>query len=286
MRTGSSVVAEDKKGDRVNFIDIETRIDNHIGWIVINRPDRLNALRMTKTDVEMREALRGFADDEAVRAVVIRGAGERAFCTGWDMEEIGDTSLTELEKLVRRNVGLFKDVWNQRQPVIAAVNGHAVATGAALAMACDLVVVAEHAKLAEPEIRHGALSPFLIMPFLTGARAVHEFYYLGDPLDADAMLRHGLANKVVPANELDSAAQKIGERLALVPRDALEMKKRSLRAAYDLMGLTNAVDRHALADTLMIGADLPEQRRLMDILEQEGMKAFIEARDGPFKERR
>lgn len=273
------------RGDR-GFTDIKTRIDNGVGWIVINRPDRLNALRMTRTDREMREALQHFAEDESVRAVVLRGEGERAFCTGWDMEEIEDSSLTELEQLVRQNVRLFKDVWHQRQPVIAAVNGHAIAAGASLAMACDIVIAADHAKLAEPEIRHGALSPFLILPFLTGARAVHDFYYLGDPLDAQAMLRLGLANRIVPMDDLDAAAQSYGERLALVPREALEMKKRSLRAAYDLMGLTGAVDRHALADTLMIGANLPEQQRLFDILQSQGMKAFLEARDGPFRARK
>ncbi|MEJ8572764.1 enoyl-CoA hydratase/isomerase family protein [Microbaculum marinum] len=268
------------------YRDILVRVDNGVGWIVINRPERLNALQMTTTDMEIRAALGDFARDETVRAVVIRGEGERAFSTGWDMEAIEDSSLADLEKMVRQNVGLFKDVWHQPQPVIAAINGHAVASGASLAMSCDIVIAADHAKLAEPEIRHGALSPFLIMPYLTGARAVHEFYYLGDPLDADAMLRLGLANKVVPGADLDAAAQAYGERLALVPKAALEMKKRSLRAAYDLMGLGDAVDRHALADTLMIGADLPEQRKLLDILKTQGMKAFIEARDTPFRSTR
>lgn len=124
------------------------------------------------------------------------------------------------------------------------------------------------------------------MPYLMGARAVHEFYYLGDPLDAEEMLRLGLANRCVPLAGLDAAAQAFGERLGKVPPEALMMKKRSLRAAYDLMGMAEAVDRHALADTLMIGADLPEQRRLFGILEREGMKAFLEARDGPFREPR
>ncbi len=118
--------------DQPGFADIEVRIDNHVGWIVINRPDRLNALRMTHTDREIREALQNFGKDEAVRAIVIRGQGERAFCTGWDMEHIEGSSLTELEALVRQNVALFKDVWHQRQPVIAAINGHAVAARASL----------------------------------------------------------------------------------------------------------------------------------------------------------
>jgi enoyl-CoA hydratase/carnithine racemase len=265
------------------YQDIEVAEDGPVGWITIRREARLNALRMTVTDREIVAALAGFAARREIRAIVITGAGERAFCTGWDMEEIGETSLTDLEEMVRQNTQLFDAVWRQRQPVIAAVNGHAVATGAALAMSCDLVIAADSARLAEPEIRHGALSPFLILPFLTHARAVHEFYLTGDALDADAMLRLGLVNRIVPAADLRAAAQAMAERLALVPREALELKKRSLKAAYDAMGLRAATERHALSDTLMIGADLPWQRALMDAMREGGMRAFLQARDGPFR---
>ncbi|MBD9375427.1 enoyl-CoA hydratase/isomerase family protein [Rhizobium sp. ARZ01] len=268
------------------YQDIEVSEDGAVGWITIRREDRLNALRMTITDVEIVSALNEFGKRRDIRAIVLTGAGERAFCTGWDMGEIEQTSLTDLEDMVRNNMALFDAVWRQRQPVIAAINGHAVATGAALAMACDLVVASENAKLAEPEIRHGALSPFLVMPFLTHAKVVHEFYYLGDPISADGMLRLGLANRVVPQAELVTTAQALGERLSLVPREALELKKRSLKAAYDGMGLRATTERHALSDTLMIGADLPWQKALQEELREGGMRAFLEARDGPFRRKR
>jgi enoyl-CoA hydratase/carnithine racemase len=271
--------------ENADYEDIAVSIIGPVGWITIRRPERMNSLRMARTDVEILRALAMFADREAVRAIVIRGEGDRAFCSGWDMEDIEDMSLVQLEAVVRRNVTFFKTVWNQKQPVIAAVSGHAAGAGASLAMACDIVICSETAMLSEPEIRHGALSPFLIMPFLTHYRAVLEYYYLGDPLDAKAMLSLGLVNKVVPVSELNDAAQAYGERLALVPPEALQMKKRSLRAACDMVGLTSVVDRHALCDTLMIGADLPDQKRLFAVLEKQGMKAFLQARDGPFKTR-
>ncbi|MDA0339806.1 MAG: enoyl-CoA hydratase/isomerase family protein [Proteobacteria bacterium] len=265
--------------------DIRVTEDGPVGWVTIQREDRLNALRMTITDREIVAALHSFRERTDIRAIVITGAGERAFCTGWDMEEIGEANLTDLENMIRQNTELFDAVWRQRQPVIAAINGHAVATGAALAMACDLVIASDTARLAEPEIRHGALSPFLILPFLTHARAVHEFYLTGDAIDAAEMLRLGLVNRVVPLPDLLGQAQAMGERLALVPREALELKKRSLKAAYDAMGLRAATERHALADTIMIGADLPWQRALEAKMREGGMRAFIEARDGPFKGR-
>ncbi len=255
-----------------------------VGRIVIDRPDRLNALRMTVTDRELIHALDAFEADDDVRAVILTGAGDRAFCTGWDLSLIEDSSIPALESLVRANTELFLKVWHLRQPVIAAVNGHAVGTGAAIAMAADLTVVSETARLAEPEIRHGALSPFLILPFLTHAKAVHEFYYTGDALDAQAMHRLGLTNAVVPPEQLADEAMRAATRLALVPPWALQMKKRSLRAAYEAMGFGTAIRQHALADTLVIGGDFPEQRVLQDILEEQGMRAFLQARDGPFRD--
>lgn len=267
----------------MKYSDIEVTTDGPVAWITIDREDRHNALRMTVTDREMVDALRELEAKNEIRAIVLTGRGRRAFCTGWDMEGIAEMPLCELETVVRRNMELFTRVWTQRQPVIAAVNGHAVASGATLAMACDMVIAADNARLAEPEIRHGALSPFLIMPFLTHAKAVHEFYYFGEAIDAAEMHRLGLANRVVPADDLAAAAQSMAEKLAHIPREALDMKKRSLRAAYDLMGVRAATERHALADSIILGADLEGPRKLQEILRAQGMRAFLDARDGPFR---
>lgn len=267
----------------VTYSDIELSENGPVAWITIDRETRHNALRMTVTDREIVDALRRLETRNDIRAIVVTGRGRKAFCTGWDMEGIEDMALCDLERVVRQNMELFSTVWSQRQPVIAAVNGHAVASGATLAMACDMVVAADNARLAEPEIRHGALSPFLIMPFLTHAKAVHEFYYLGEAIDAQEMLRLGLANRVVPHEDLAATAQTMGERLAHIPREALDLKKRSLRAAYDLMGLRAATERHALADSIILGAGLEGPRKLQDILRDHGMRAFLEARDGPFR---
>src|SRR5581483_1422159 len=180
------------------YEDIKVETRGAVAEIRINRPDRLNALRMTITDREIVAALDALAADAAIRAIVLTGAGERAFCTGWDMEEIADTALDELEALVRANLELFFKIWHQRQPVIAALNGYAVGTGSGMALACDLAIAAEHARLGEPEIRHGALSPFLMLPFLTHSRAAHEIYYTGDLVGAADLYRLGIVNRVVP----------------------------------------------------------------------------------------
>lgn len=255
-----------------------------VARLIINRPKRLNSLRLPESRDEMLRALDEIERDESLKVVIITGAGEKAFSTGWDLESIDDFNLAQLEAILRGNLELFFKVWYLRQPVIAAVNGYALAAGAALALSCDLVVAADHARLGEPEIRHYALSPMLFMPYLTHSKFLHEYYYTGDLVDAETMLRLGLVNRVVPADQLDAESMRLAQRIAKVPAYPLEMTKRSLRHIYDAMGFHQAMRQHALADALVIGADLPEQRQLMDIMVQQGLRAFLEARDGPFRE--
>lgn len=266
------------------YTDLRIDIRDRVARITIDRPARLNSLRMTISDRALIEALADLGQNPEVKAILLTGAGDKAFCTGWDLEAVGDTSLAELESLIRSNLELFFAVWNQRQPVIAAINGFAIGTGSALALCCDMALAADTARLGEPEIRHGALSPFLILPFLTHAKAVHEIYYTGDLIGADELYRLGLVNRVVPLAELEDAAWAYAARIAKVPAYSLQMTKRSLRAAYDVIGLSSVVRQHGLADTLVIGADFPEQKALLEILVQQGMRAFLDARDGPFKE--
>jgi len=251
---------------------------------MINRPERLNSLRMGETDRAILDALKALEADGKTKVVLLTGAGGKAFCTGWDMEEIGETALADLEMLIRTNLELFFGVWTSKLPVIAAVDGYAVGTGSALALACDLTLASDTTKLGEPEVRHGALSPFLILPFLTHSKAVHEIYYTGDLVGAEELFRLGLVNKVVPARDLEDFSWRYAARVAKVPAYALQMTKRSLRAAYDMMGFSSTVRQHGLADTLVIGADFPEQKALLEILVKQGMRAFLDARDGPFRD--
>lgn len=267
-----------------DYQDIRLERHGSILRLIINRPDRLNALRLPASRDELIGALDEAERDASVRVVILTGEGSKAFCTGWDMESIDDFNLAQLEAILRGNLALFFKIWSLRQPVIAAINGYALAAGAALALTCDLAVAADHAKLGEPEIRHYALSPMPIMPFLTHSKFLHEYYYMGDMIDVETMLRLGLVNRVVSGDALEAESMKLAERIAKVPAYPLEMTKRSLRHIYDMMGFSSAMRQHALSDALVLGADLPEQRRLMDVLVQQGMRAFLEARDGPFRE--
>jgi enoyl-CoA hydratase/carnithine racemase len=176
-------------------------------------------------------------------------------------------------------------IWNLRIPVIAAVNGYAVAAGSNIAMICDVTIASEKAKFGEPEIRHGALSPLMLQPwFNSNAKMIHYLYYTGDTISADEALRLGMIARVVPHAQLLSEAMRMAQRIALVPAYCVRMTKDSLRRSYEIMGFVNAQYQHKANDTLVLGArGISEKDRLFGLMQQGDMKTFLQERDGPFK---
>jgi len=263
---------------------------DRVATITLNRPEKHNALSQGLL-AELRDALDGIEVDKDVRVVVITGAGRQAFSTGFDLnprELATDAPQDEADwnRLIKLNFETLIRIWNLRQPVIAAVNGHAVAAGSNLALICDITLAAENATFGEPEIRHYALSPLLLLPyFANNSKVMHYLYYSGDTIGAEEALKLGLVSKVVPPDQLLSEAQRIARRIAQVPAYAVQLTKRSIKAAYDMMGFKNAMELHRANDALVIDASqIEEKRQLMGALMEKGLKAFLELRDGPFRQ--
>jgi enoyl-CoA hydratase/carnithine racemase len=172
-------------------------------------------------------------------------------------------------------------IWNLRQPVVAAVNGHAVTAGANLALICDVTIAADNATFGEPEIHHFVLSPLLLLLyFANNSKAMHYLYYSGDTIGVEEALNLGLVSNVVSQDQLRSEAQ----RIAKVPAYAVQLTKRSIKSAYEIMGFKNAMELHRANDTLVINASqIEEKKKLMGTLMEKGFKAFLELRDEPFR---
>jgi enoyl-CoA hydratase/carnithine racemase len=254
-----------------------------VARVCLNRPERLNAISVP----EMRDALALALDaidvDRSIHAVIVTGAGERAFSTGWDLSTLGDPAADydaeTLSGILHENTAALMRVWHLRQPVIAAIGGYALGAGACLALLCDLAIASNTAQLGEPEIRHWALPPVLVMPYLAPSKIAHLHAYTGEMIGADELLRLGLVNAVVPAAELESAAWALGERIARVPPVAVQSAKRSLKHAYERMGQIDVQAHHQRLDAALLRADIPEKNRLMEILKTQGLAAFLKARD-------
>jgi enoyl-CoA hydratase/carnithine racemase len=270
----------------VSYEYITFEKDDHVGILTLNRPRKMNSLSQELL-AELRDCLDAVQQDKEVRVLVLTGAGDVAFSTGFDLGgDPVDRGTDEYREHIKRNYDTFMRIWNLRIPSIAAVNGYAVAGGSNLAMICDIVVAAERAKFGEPEIRHYALSPLLLLPWFNGnPRMVHYLYYSGDTITADEALEYGLVAKVVPNEDLLSEAMRMAHRIALVAPYAVEVTKDSVRRTYEIMGFSNALEYHRINDTTVITATgIPDKDKYREARQAGGLRKFLELRDGPFEE--
>jgi enoyl-CoA hydratase/carnithine racemase len=259
--------------------------DGPVAILTFNRPAKLNALSPA-TMRELGRALDAVQGEPEVRCLLLTGAGDRAFSTGFDLDGLEFPRRTDHAKAnIEGNFNILIKLWDLRIPVIAAVNGYAVAAGSNIAMICDITIASERAQFGEPEIRHLALSPMLLLPWFTSnPKMIHYLYYTGDTISAREALDLGLVAKVVPHEQLMAEALRMARRIAMVPPYAVEMTKESLRRTYEIMGFRNALQAHRYIDTMVLGGgNIPEKDRYFAMMESGDMRAFLTERDGPFK---
>jgi enoyl-CoA hydratase/carnithine racemase len=228
-------------------VTISFAIEGHVARVTIDRPEVLNALDSAATD-ELETIWCRIESDEAVRAVVLTGAGERAFCAGADMSAAGDRPGVEYTGVEYTGV----EYWAHAHPtgfgglslrttldvpIIARVNGHALGGGLEMVLGCDIVVAAEHATFGLTEPRVGRLpldGGMVLLPRQIGYRAALSMLLTGRRIDAADALAKGLVNEVVPASELDAAVDRwLAELLACAPL-SLRAIKQSVRETAQL----------------------------------------------------
>lgn len=242
-----------------------------IATITINRPDALNAIDPRTSD-ELTEAWADFRDDPEVWVGILTGAGDRAFCTGADLKEL-IPSLTEKARagsLSEFNFGGITRDFQTWKPIIAAVNGFALAGGTELVLACDIRIASENARFGQPEVRWAIIpgaGGTQRLPRAIGVSAAMEIILTGRQVPAEEALRLGLIHKVVPHAEVMAEARKTAEALLANGPLALRAAKQAVIEGYDM--------------TLDQGLDL-ELRLFAELLltedAVEGPKAFAEKR--------
>jgi 2-(1,2-epoxy-1,2-dihydrophenyl)acetyl-CoA isomerase len=247
-----------------------------VGTLVLNRPEKLNAFAGTMRR-EIADALDELEADEAVRVIVMTGAG-RGFCAGADVgymaeliERRDEAAMAALVEAGRRVVTTIRQ---SAKPVIGSLNGVAAGGGANLALACDMRIASDRAKMGQTFNRIGLCPDWggtYFLPRLVGPAKALELFWLADVIDAGECLRLGLVNRVVPHDELDGETMRLARALAAKPALALSLAK---RAVYASSGRT-------LPE--MLDDELDAQLRcFMSGDAAEGINAFVEKRVATF----
>src|SRR5438128_10803957 len=203
--------------------------------VTLNRPEKRNALDTALTR-DLLEALRAADADEAVRCVVLTGAG-RGFCAGADLSEFKGlkdpkAAETRAELTMQLHLAFSKMITT----AVTAINGAAMRGGAGLPIAGDLAVMAESAKLGYPETKHGIVAAIVMANLVRqiGHKAAFELVAFGEPIDAARALHLGMVNRVVPDSEALSVSVSLGEKLAAIARPAMAETKRLFHEVADL----------------------------------------------------
>ena len=247
--------------------------DRGIGIITLNRPQALNALNYALLQ-ELDSLLDRIAGDDTVKAVIITGAGEKAFVAGADITEMLPLSAIEGRSWAKFGQKVFNKLENLAQPVIAAVNGFALGGGCELAMACDLRIAADKARFGQPEVTLGIVPGFAgtqRLPRLVGKGRAKELIFTGDLIDANEAYRIGLVNKVTASSELMASARALAGKIISRAGIAVKLSKAAVNEGMN-MDIKSGIAYEAEVFGLCFATK--DQK--------EGMTAFVEKRNARF----
>jgi enoyl-CoA hydratase len=258
----------------MSFENLLVDRDEAVAVVTINRPKVLNALNR-QTISELHRAIDELARDTGVRAVVITGAGEKAFVAGADINELAALSPVEGKEHGRTGQAVFDRIENLGKPVVAALNGFALGGGCELAMACTLRVAADTARLGQPEINLGIIPGYAgsqRLPRLVGKGIALEILLTGDMISAARAYEIGLVNRVVPAAELLTEAKKLAATLA---------SKAPVATRYIIEAVNHGFEMPQ-GDAQFLEASLFGLVATTDDM-KEGTRAFLEKRKAEWK---
>ena len=263
-------------------------VDQKVGIVSLNRPEKLNALSM-ELRLELERVLRAADDDPATSVIVLRAEG-RSFCVGFDIGGGGpDRAQTPwrhdaLKYRERLDVSLraLMTPWHLGKPVIASVQGHALGGGCELAMFCDLTIAAADAQFGEPEILFSQAGPGIVMPWIIGHKRARELLYFGQLIDAQTALELRMINRVVPPGELRSATLRYAKRLALISPEALKATKLAVNRGVEDSGFRNALQSGLDVVAPLYAASTEVGRQFDAIRAKDGLKAALKWRHNQF----
>jgi enoyl-CoA hydratase len=261
--------------------------DGRIGRITLNRPEAMNAIDDEVPGL-LQDAVEAANADPSVHVIILSGAG-KAFCAGYDLkyyaEGNGAGEATQPMPwdpmkdyaFMSRNTEKFMSLWRSHKPVVCKVHGFAVAGGSDIALCCDMVVMAEDAKIGYMPVRVWGCPTTAMWTYRLGPEKAKRMLLTGDKVTGVEAADMGLVLKAVPADELDAEVERLAERMATVPINQLMMQKMVINQAIEAMGLANTQRLATVFDG--ITRHSPEGINFKERSEQVGWKQAVDERD-------
>jgi enoyl-CoA hydratase len=271
----------------MDFKTIRYDVEGRIARIVLNRPDRLNAIN-DDMPAEIAAAVDRADSDDDIHVIVLEGAGE-AFCAGYDLKHYAEGDSMNIYtqsmpwdpmrdyRLMKRNTEQFFRLWRCYKPTICKVHGYAVAGGSDIALSCDMLLMAEDAKIGYPPARVWGCPTTAMWVYRLGPQLAKRMLFTGDLIDGRTAAAYGLALEAVPADKLDARVMELAERMAGVPNNQLMMQKLMINQALENMGLENTQMIATLFDG--ITRHSPEGLWFKELAENQGFHAAVRKRD-------
>ena len=231
----------------MKFETLLYEVNDRVAVITLNRPQHLNAI-IDPMPRELRRAVEAADADANVHVIVLQGAG-KGFCGGYDLVAYAETGgempgnqempwdPTEDYAMMSRNTDDFMALWRSRKPTICKIHGAAAAGGSDIALCCDMIIMAEDARIGYPPARVWGIPTTMMWVYRLGIERAKRMLFTGDLIDGREAQALGLILKAVPANSLDEEVEKLCQRIKGVPRNQLMMSKLTVNQAYENMGL-------------------------------------------------
>ena len=258
----------------MKFETLLIEISEGVAILTVNRPQALNALNSVTLE-ELEGAIRSLEEDGGVRAVVLSGAGNKAFVAGADIDEMVRMNAIEAFAFARKGQQVVKALGRMSKPAIAAVNGYALGGGFELALACDFIYAAEKARFGFPEVTLGIMPGFggtQTLARLIGPGRASELIFTGRMLKGQEAYQWGIANAVFPPGEVQEKALETARQIAGNGKWGVAHAKDALRCGLDMAEEDGLRYESGLFATLFSTGD-----------QKEGMTAFLEKRKPEFK---
>ena len=252
-------------------------VDGPVALLTLNRPEKLNAVS-SQMVAELNAALDRAEADEAIRVIVLNGAG-RAYSAGFDLdtgEEGSGRDVDALRRMLRRDFDVIMRFWHSPKPTLAAVHGYCLGSGMEMALACDLTIAGAGCRFGAPEVQFGSGIITMIIPWLVGAKFAKELLLLGeDQVSAERALAMGLVNRVVADEAVLDTTLAMARDIAANGRLAVALTKQAINRSYDIMGMRQAMEQALELDVIVEASDTPESRAFYDMVAAQGAKAAI-----------